>query len=290
MDGEVIGGYRLRNLMATGQTSQVWEVVQLSSNRHFAMKVLLPEKLREPIHRRFMIHEASVGIKLRHQNVVRIISINKSTKNPYYVMEFFPAGSLKVRLLRKQFDFIKERTQTIFKQAATALAYIHSSGWVHLDIKPDNMLVNGAGELRIIDFALAKRIQKKHWWQRFRRRSKVAGTLSYMSPEQIRNEYLDQRADIYSFGVTAYELVTGRPPFRASTAQELLGKHIAEKPEPPQMYNQDLTEAFSGLVLRMLAKKREQRPHDFHEILMALQGIRIFKSQTPTSQKGAGTL
>lgn len=290
MEGEVIGGYKLRNLMATGQTSQVWEVVETASHRHFAMKVLLPEKLRDPMQRRLMIHEAQVGMKLRHPNVVRINAINRSAKNPYYVMEFFPAGSLKVRLLRKQHEFIKERLQTIIKQACTALAYIHSSGWVHLDVKPDNMLVNGAGELRIIDFALARRIQKKHWWRRFIPKKKVAGTMSYMSPEQIRGEYLDKRADIYSFGISVYELVTGRPPFRGSTAQELLGKHIAEKPESPQLHNPDVTEAFARLVLRMLSKKREGRPNDFHEIMMEMRNIRILKSQTPTNQKEAGTL
>jgi serine/threonine protein kinase len=194
-------------------------------------------------------------------------------------MEHFPAGSLKFRMIRRQFDFLKSHAPSIFKQAATGLAYMNASGWVHRDIKPDNLMVNSSGELRIIDFALSVPVRKRHWWHRFRKTGKAKGTLSYMSPEQIRNESLDGRSDIYSFAASAYEIVTGRPPFRGSTAQELLGKHIAEKPTSPQYYNADVTDQFAALVLRMLAKDRNNRPRDFHEVLMALRGMRVFKSQ-----------
>jgi serine/threonine protein kinase len=275
---EVIGGYRLQNLMMTGQTSQVWEVVELSSHRHFAMKLLLPEKVSHGEHRRMLLHEARVGQKLAHSNIIRILHVSENSKNPYFVMEFFPAGSLKVRLLRKQLEFIRERAHSILRQAATGLAYMNSKGWVHRDVKPDNMLVNGAGELRLIDFALAQRIQKPSFFARlFRRKGLVQGTRSYMSPEQIRGEFLDTRADIYSYGASVYELLTGRPPFRASSNQELLTKHITEKPASPQQHNPEVTDELAALVLRMLAKKREDRPRDFHEIIMALRSIRVYK-------------
>jgi len=277
---EMIGGYRLQNLMMTGQTSQVWEVVEASSGRHFAMKLLLPEKAREPMHRRFLLHEAQVGRMLAHPNIIKIIEVIKDPKNPYFVMEFFPAGSLKVRMMRKQHEFIKEKTADILKQTATGLAYMNASGWVHRDVKLDNILVNSAGDVRIIDFALAQRIQKPSFFSRmFRRKGKTQGTRSYMSPEQIRGEYLDGRADIYSFGASAFEIVTGRPPFRASSSQELLTKHIIEKPVSPQIYNADVSDEFSALVLRMLGKKREERPRDFHEVLMQLRTIKVFKSE-----------
>jgi eukaryotic-like serine/threonine-protein kinase len=108
-----------------------------------------------------------------------------------------------------------------------------------------------------------------------------------MSPEQIRGEVLDGRADIYSFGATAYEVTTGRPPFRGSSNQDLLNKHFREKPQTPQVHNPDITDEFAGLVLRMLAKRKEERPKDFHEVLMAMRSMRVFKSQaaekTPAS-------
>ncbi len=281
---EIIGGYRLQNLMWTGQTSQTWEVVEVSSHRHFAMKLLLPEKVADAGHRRFLLHEALVGKKLAHPNIIRIVTVCTDPKNPYFVMEFFPAGSLKLRIMRKQFDFINEHVHGILKKMATGLAYMNASGWVHRDVKPDNILVNAAGEVRIIDFALARRIEKPSLLGKlFRKRGAVQGTYSYMSPEQIRGLPLDGRADIYSFGASAYELVTGRPPFSGSSRQELLSKHIAEKPLSPQFKNPDVTIEFSQLVLDTLAKKREHRPKDFHEVLMRLRNMRILKSQTVTS-------
>jgi serine/threonine protein kinase len=279
---EMIGGYRLVKHMMTGQTSQVWEVVEGQSGRHFAMKLLLPEKVSDPEHRRMLIHEAQVGKQLAHPNVIRIVAFSPSKENPYFVMEFFPAGNLRLRITRKEADFIRDRAHGIVKQAATGLAFMNAKGWVHRDVKPDNFLVNGAGELRIIDFALATRIQKKSLFGKlFRRKGRVMGTRSYMSPEQIKGEPLDGRSDIYSFGATCYELTTGRPPFRGQSSHDLLGKQLAEKPSSPQLYNRDITDDFAQLVLRMLAKKKQDRPKDFHEVLMALRTIRVFKSETP---------
>src|SRR5262249_37830153 len=152
--------------------------------------------------------------------------------------------------------------------------------------KPDNMLVNSAGDLKLIDFALAKRVEKPSFFGKlFRRKGKVQGTRSYMSPEQIRGEPLDGRADIYGFGASCYELVTGRPPFRGTSAQELLTKQITEKPYSPQVYAKDVTNEFAELVLHMLAKKRQDRPKDFHEVLMKLRTIRVFKNVEPKPAK-----
>jgi serine/threonine-protein kinase len=286
---EVIGGYRLQNLMMTGQSSQVWEVVELASHRHFAMKLLLPEKAREPEHRKLLLHEAMVGKQMAHPNVIKIITVGKDSKNPYFVMEYFPAGSLKLRIVRKQFDFINERLPGILQKVATGLAYMNASGWVHRDVKPDNILVNNATEVRLIDFALAQRVKKETFFGRLfrRRRGWAQGTRSYMSPEQIRGRPLDGRADVYSFGISCYELVTGRPPFRAASNEELLKKQLIEKPSSPQLYNKDVTDEFAELVLRMLAKKKEERPRDFHQVLMDLRKTRIFKSQAnaPTEQE-----
>jgi serine/threonine protein kinase len=280
---EVIEGYRLAKHMATGQSSQVWEVVELSSHRHFAMKLLLPEKVSSPEHRRILLHEAEVAQKLTHPNIIRIVKVIRDERNPCFVMEFFPAGSLKARLLAKQADFLRERMLDLLKQAATALAFTNAKGWVHRDVKPDNFLANSAGELRLIDFALAARIQKPGLFSKIfgKKQKTTMGTRSYMSPEQILAQPLDGRADVYSFGATCYELVTGRPPFRGASSDDLLKKHLREKPVAPTSHTPDLTDEFSNLVLQMLAKKREDRPHDFHQILMALRGMKVYKPAAP---------
>jgi serine/threonine protein kinase len=277
MSEEVIGGYRLLKHMVTGQTSQVWEVVEVSSGRHFAMKLLLPEKAKNPADRKFLIHEAEVGKLLAHPNIIKIVHISKSSTNPYFVMEFFPAGNLKLRIARKEEEFLREKGQDILKQGATALAFMNAKGWVHRDVKPDNFLVNALGDVRLIDFAISQQVPKglARW---FRRKSKPQGTRSYMSPEQIRGELLDGQADIYSFGVTAYELATGRLPFIGMTAQELLVKHITEAPQSPLVYNPQVTKEFADLILRMLQKKKQNRPKDFHEVLIAMRSIKLFKA------------
>jgi serine/threonine protein kinase len=275
MSEELVGGYRLLKHMVTGQTSQVWEVVEAASGRHFAMKLLLPEKVRESAYRQFLFHEAEVGRQLAHPNIIRIVKVDRSLDNPHFVMEYFPAGNLKLRIMRKEIDFLREKAHDILKQAATGFAFMNAKGWVHRDVKPDNILVASSGDVRIIDFALAQRVPTG-WAKFFWRKVKPQGTRSYMSPEQIRGLPLDGRADIYSFGAMCYELVAYRPPFRAASSQELLTKHIVEKPISPRHYNPEVTEEFADLILRMLAKKKEDRPRDFHEVLMQLRGVRIY--------------
>ncbi|MDY3552852.1 serine/threonine-protein kinase [Gemmata sp. JC717] len=273
-----LAGYRLRTLLQTGQTSQVFEVVELQSNRHFAMKILLPEAADNPEQRRILFNEAEVGIQLTHPNVIRITKVNRSKESPHFIMEFFPSGSLRIKLQAKDFSFVKEHARKIFKGAATGLAYMNASGFVHRDVKPDNMLVNALGDTKIIDFAITKKIPTgfAKW---FYRPGKPQGTPSFMSPEQIKDEKLDGRADIYSYGCTLYELTTGRPPFRGTSMNDLLGRHFTEKPAPPSMYNPDLTDEFSAFVLKMLAKKRTDRPEHFHEVLMELRKVKqIYKS------------
>lgn len=280
----MMGGYRLRTLMGTGQNSQVWEVVEISSSRHFAMKLLLPEKVRDPELREMLFHEADVGLKLAHANIIKIVKVVKEPKEAYFVMEFFPAGSLKARMMKKEDDFLRENALEIFKQTATGLAYMNMSGWVHRDVKPDNILVNSAGEVRLIDFAITEKIKTGFFAKMFHRRGKPQGTRSYMSPEQIRDELLDGRADIYSYGATLYEVAAGRPPFRGLNSQDLLDKHIKEKPVAPQSHNPDITDEFNDFILKMLAKKREDRPRNFHEILIKMKNMRVFKTRAPTKK------
>src|SRR5262249_31253913 len=155
--------------------------------------------------------------------------------------------------------------------------YMNASGWLHHDVKPDNILVNSSGDVRLIDFAIAERIPTG-LAKLFYRKKKAAGTPSYMAPEQIRKQPLDPRADVYRYGCTIYEVVTGRAPFRGSSIQDLLSRHFTEKPISPQYHNQDLTDEFSALVLRCLAKKKEERFKDFHEVLIALRSMRVYKN------------
>ncbi|QEL18482.1 serine/threonine protein kinase [Limnoglobus roseus] len=276
-----INGYKLRSLLQTGAVSQVYEVVEPTSHRHFAMKVLLPEQADNKQHRAQLFHEAEIGIKMRHENVINILKVSKDMQTPHFIMEFFPSGSLRPRLLSrdpKDKEFIKVNSRKIFKQMATGLAYMNAGGYVHCDVKADNVLVNALGQTKIIDFAITKKMKKGFFEKLFGGKEVREGTKSYMSPEQILRQPLDGRSDVYSFGATWYELATGRQPFRAASQDELLQKHLREKPAPLTMYNDDVTPEFSNFVLKMMEKKKENRPDNFHKILMDMKKMRIFKS------------
>ena len=275
---ELIGGYKLRTMLQTGQTSQVFEVVDMRSNLHYAMKLLLPEAASAAEHRKALFNEAEVGVKMTHANVIRIVKVNKAPENPHFIMEFFPSGSLRLRLQGKDTKFVREHARKIFKGAATGLAYMNASGYVHRDVKPDNILVNSIGDTKIIDFAITKKVPTgmAKW---FYRKGRPQGTPSFMSPEQIRDEPPDGRADIYSYACTLYELTTGRKPFFGTSQGNLLNRQLIEKPSAPTTYNKELTDEFGAFVIKMMAKKREDRFASFHEVLIALKKIRIYKDE-----------
>lgn len=283
---ETIGGYRLRSLLQTGQVSQVFEVVEPHSNRHFAMKVLLPEAAVKRDVRANLFHEATVGTALRHENVIHILKVSRDAHSPHFIMEFFPSGSMRNRIMGKDFAFIKEHAMKIFKQAATGLAYMHAHGWVHCDVKPDNLLVNAAGNLKWIDFAISRKIPKG-LSKLFHRQPKAQGTPSYMAPEQIHRKPLDGRADIYGLGCTYYELAAGRPPFRGNSIPDLLNKQLVEKAGTPQAINKDITDEFAALLLKMLSKKKEERPQTCHDVLIAMRKMKVYKSDPdPVDETG----
>jgi serine/threonine protein kinase len=165
---------------------------------------------------------------------------------------------------------------------------MHESGWVHRDVKPENVLVNKSGETRLIDYALARR-HVSGLGRLFRRKGPVQGTRSYMSPEQIRGEFPSPSADVYSFGVTCYELACGRPPFRANSENELLNKHLREPPLPLTAYKKAVTPEFNDLVMEMLRKKPDARLSNLREFLSRFRTVRVYSTDAdPSSPRDLG--
>ena len=274
MAGEVLNGFRFLSLLMTGQTSQVWQVLREEDHKYFALKLLLPEAVRDPAHRKFLEHEARVGMELGHENVIDIYKYFPDRKNPHFVMEYFPSVNLKLRIIYKQ-PIVHEKVVEIVSQTCKALGHMHEKKWVHKDVKPDNVLVSDGCRVRLIDFALADRI-RTGWQKLFARGGAVMGTRSYMSPEQIRGEPLDARSDIYSLGVTLFELVTGRRPFVADNPTLLLQKHLYGRPDVPRAFNPNVTEELEEFLLRMLSKKRGDRPQSMSSVLAEFRHIRHF--------------
>lgn len=285
---ERIGGYRVIRTLLHGQNSDVLEVVQEGTGRRFALKEMFPARARDPARRWTFELEARLGMAWSHPNLIPVYVFVPDRVAPYFVMEFFPGDHLRLILNRRdRAGWLKARLHRIIEQAASAIAHLHDEGWVHRDIKPENVLVSRTGEVRVIDLALARRVPSG-LGRLFARRPACEGTHSYMAPEQIRREVPAAAADIYSLGITCYELAAGRPPFRANSPTELLNKHIREPPMPPLVHDRSITPEFSELVMSMIRKKPEERVGSLHEFLGRFNRIRIYRDNPdPEVSRGA---
>ena len=281
-----IGGFRFIRMIHPGATSVVMEVVQDSTGRRFAMKQLIASRAEESSERRLFEFEAKLGMELRHPNLVHVVEYFKDREQPYFIMDYFPAYHLKLPIAKPSaFPMPVAQLHRIMEQAAQALAYMHEKGWVHRDVKPENILVNKSGEVKVIDYALAMKPYGP-FKKLFVKKAPVQGTRSYMSPEQIYGLPPTPAADIYSMGITCYELACGRPPFRANSENELLNKHIREKPVPLTSHNKTITPEFNDLILKMIEKKPTCRPESFREFLSKFARVKIYNTDAdPSAQR-----
>jgi serine/threonine protein kinase len=286
--GERIGNYRYIRTILAGQNSEIIEVAQDGTGKHFAIKEMLESKARESAERRVFEAEAKLGMDLRHPNLIRVHEYVKGKKRPYFVMDYFPSEHLRVILnKRDRAEWLKARMHRIIEQASSALAYMHDKGWVHRDVKPENLIVNKSGEVRLIDYALAKKPPSGIGKLLFKKPAQAEGTPTYISPEQLLRQAPAVTADIYSFGVTCYELACGRPPFRANSPAELLKKHVQDQPIGPISHNRNITPEFNELILQMLKKKPADRPSSLHEFNSRFARIRIYQDDPDPQQGGS---
>jgi serine/threonine protein kinase len=280
-----IGDYRYIRTIHPGHTSIVMEVVQESTQRRFALKQLMASRAEDREDYRAFAHEARLGMELRHPNLIRVYEFVKDRYQPYFVMELFTGQHLKLCIARPSvYPMPRTLLHRIIEQASGALAYMHGKGWVHRDVKPENILFNKSGEVRLIDYALARRAAGS-LSRLFGGKVPREGTRTYIAPEQIRCEPPSPSADIYSLGITCYELACGRPPFRANSSQELLQKHLSEKPIPLITHNKRITPEFNDLVLKMIQKRPADRFSSLDEFLSRFRTIRIY-SDDPDPQAG----
>jgi serine/threonine protein kinase len=288
--GDRVGKYRIVRTIHPGASAVVYEVELEGTIQHFALKMMLPSSAHDREARRSFGFEARMGMELHHPNLLRVHEYITNEPIPYFVMDYFSSYNLKIPIARSWAPpYSRALLHRILTQTATALAYLHDKGWVHRDVKPENVLANRSGEVRLIDFALAKRISGG-FRKLFASKPPREGTRTYIAPEQIRRELPTISADIYSFGITCYELVCGRPPFRANSSQELLSKHLSERAAPVTMHNKHVTKEFNELVMKMIQKRPQDRLENLHEFLSRFRGIRIFEDDpAPQASRGPGS-
>lgn len=274
---ERIGDYKYIRTIYPGSTSIVMEVLHEASNRRFAIKQLLASRGGDAAERRAFEFEARLGREFHHPNLIKVHHYVKDREQPYFVMDYFSGFQLRLALHRpKDFPVMRTSLHRIITQAASGLAYMHDKNWIHRDVKPENIMCNKTGEVRVIDYTLTRR-PISGFAKLLGMKVPRQGTKSYMSPEQIRCESPAPTADIYSFGITCYELACGRQPFRANSENELLNKHIRQPPVAPTVYNKEITKEFSDLVMEMIRKKPADRPQTLIEFNSRFSKIRIFQ-------------
>jgi eukaryotic-like serine/threonine-protein kinase len=282
-----LGGWRRMSILQSGQNSEIWQVADAATLRQrCVMKLLLQHHEGSAAHRASLKREYAIGKRLDHPRIIRTMGFGRDKKVTFILLEHFVSKNLKLRMMKKEFDTeLKPRFRSILNQTAEALEYLHAQGWVHRDVKPDNLLMDAAGSIKLIDFALCQRIAGG-FRKFFARRGATAGTRSYMSPEQVRGLPLNGRADVYSLGIAIHEMVSGKLPFVGRTGTELLQKHLSDAP-PSLGKAAKPTPEFDALVLKMLAKKEKDRIASMTEFRERLRGIRLFEDEVPQERSRA---
>jgi tRNA A-37 threonylcarbamoyl transferase component Bud32 len=250
-------GYELRGMLGRGGFAVVFAAFDEALKRDVAVKVLRPELAAEAVMRQRFRREAEAVARLRHPHIVPIYSVGEGEGLVWYVMPLVDGPSLKAHLERLgRLPVVDVRR--ILSEAGTALAAAHRAGIVHRDIKPDNMLLDGA-ELRVLvtDFGIAKALGGTS--QTLTQTGVVIGTPQYMSPEQASGEKTDARSDMYSLGVVAYQMLTGELPFEAATVAALLVKQLAGDAPSVLRKRPDCPSDLAAAVSRCLARDPAQR-------------------------------
>jgi len=260
--------YRLDREVGQGGMATVYLAQDLKHNRRVALKVLRPELAAALGPERF-VREVETVAQLQHPHILPLFDSGEADGFLYYVMPFVDGESLRQRLKRDGRIPVHEAVR-ILREVVDALAHAHQHGIVHRDIKPDNVMLSGRHAV-VTDFGVAKAVSAAGT-DKLTTVGVALGTPTYMAPEQAMGETnLDQRADIYSVGALAYELLTGSPPFDKPTAQALLSAHVLERPTPPSERSPGISPPLSDLVMRCLEKEKDARYQTAEEMLPALE-------------------
>ena len=252
--GQKFGQYYQREMLNSGGMSEIWLVTD-GRNKPFALRKLKRELRFSFTARRRFLRGCEILAKLADcENIVGYVEHGKAEGTCFLVMDYIEAENLK-ELYARQDPLLTENVAQILIDAATGLTFVHEAGYMHLDFKPENILITRNAAVRLIDFDMALPLPEKPI-----KPTKNPGTPSYMAPEQLRGQPFDARVDIFAYGVSAYELLTNQKPFPGETPTEIVTAQMDPSgPIPPRQHNPDIPAALEKVILKCIDRDPDRR-------------------------------
>jgi serine/threonine protein kinase len=264
-----LGNYRIERLIGQGATSRVYLAEHIFLKRATAIKVLTCDFAEWPDFDLEIFESTAVAAaRLNHPNIVTLYDIDEARARPFLLMEYVDGESLH-SLIRRKGRLSPSRALRILREVALALGHAHGAGLVHCDIKPANILIHRTGTAKVTDFGLSQALNRA---DRNCLEGVVAGTPDYISPEQVLAHRPDERSDLYSLGVTLFEMLTGEVPFRGSS-DSVLGKHLDESRSFIRRILPDHAQPLADIVSRLMARHPGRRYQSARELLGDLRPL-----------------
>jgi eukaryotic-like serine/threonine-protein kinase len=281
------GRYELDGVVGRGGMAEVYRARDIRLDRVVAVKTLREDLARDQTFQARFRREAQSAASLNHPSIVAVYDTGEDSSSsshiPYIVMEYVDGRTLR-DLLRDDRRLLPERALEITDGVLRALDYSHSHGIVHRDIKPGNVMLTRNGQVKVMDFGIARAVSDAQ--ATMTQTAQVIGTAQYLSPEQARGERVDARSDLYSTGCLLYELLTGRPPFLGDSPVAIAYQHVRENPIPPSHLDPEVPQWADAIVLRAMAKDPGERYQSAAQmrgdIQRALSGMPVAGPRTAT--------
>jgi len=278
MIAETIAHYRIIKKLGAGGMGEVYLALDTKLDRKVAIKVLRPDSLAEEKLKKRLLREAQAAAKLDHPNICAIYDVNEADSVTFIVMQYLEGESLAEKMVRKPLEL--STALAVAEQAAEGLAEAHAHGIVHRDIKPQNLMITPRGQLKILDFGLAKQTRPSDSVD-FEARTdtllstpgRVVGTMPYMSPEQVQGESLEPCSDIFSLGVTFYEVLAGKHPFKDKSAAITMSRILLSEPIPTERFNAQVSPELQAILNKMLSKDKALRYQSAEDLLTDLKQL-----------------
>ena len=279
MAHRLAGRYEVRSLIGRGGMAEVHLGFDTRLSRVVAIKMLRRDLALDSIFQARFRREAQSAASLNHPNIVAVYdtgeeivsdATNRSLAIPYIVMEYVEGHTVKELISDGTAVPINEAIE-IVSGVLSALQYSHANHLVHRDIKPGNIMLTSDGKVKVMDFGIARALTDSQ--ATMTQTNAVVGTAQYLSPEQARGETVDERSDLYSTGVVLFELLTGRPPFKGDSAVAVAYQHVEQIPPTPSSILSDIPDSLDRVVLKALAKNRDDRYRSAAEMLSDLQRV-----------------